>query len=82
MLKSFDGVIVTDFYSAYEGLPCLQQRCLIHLMRDMNRAILDNPFDQGLQSNTASFAPFCDQSLLRARSMGSGESACRVTPEM
>jgi len=55
MLKDFKGVMVTDFYSAYDGLPCLQQRCLIHLMRDMNRAILDNPFDQELQSITVSF---------------------------
>jgi hypothetical protein len=55
MLKYFRGVIVTDFYSAYDGLPCLQQRCLIHLMHDMNRAILDNPFDQELQSITVPF---------------------------
>ena len=47
--------MVTDFYSAYDGLPCLHQRCLIHLMRDMNRAILDNPFDQELQSITVPF---------------------------
>jgi hypothetical protein len=55
MLKNFKGVLISDFYSAYDGLPCLQQRCLIHLMRDMNRAILDNPFDQELQSITAPF---------------------------
>jgi transposase-like protein len=55
VLKNFKGVLVSDFYSAYEGLPCLQQRCLVHLMRDMNRAILDNPFDQELQSITAPF---------------------------
>lgn len=55
MLKNFKGVLVSDFYSAYDGLPCLQQRCLIHLMRDMNRATLDNPFDQELQSITAPF---------------------------
>jgi predicted RecB family nuclease len=61
MLKDFKGVLVSDFYSAYDGLPCLQQRCLIHLMRDMNRAILDNPFDQELQSITAPFG-----SLLRS----------------
>jgi hypothetical protein len=61
MLKDFEGVIVTDFYSAYDGLPCLHQRCLIHLMRDMNRAILDNPFDQELQSITVPFG-----SLLRS----------------
>jgi hypothetical protein len=61
MLKGFEGVLVSDFYSAYDGLPCVQQRCLIHLMRDMNRAILDNPFDQELQSITAPFG-----SLLRS----------------
>ena len=55
MLKNFKGVLVSDFYSAYDGLPCSHQRCLIHLMRDMNRAILDNPFDQELQSITEPF---------------------------
>jgi predicted RecB family nuclease len=55
MLEGFHGVLVSDFYSAYDGLDCPQQRCLIHLMRDMNRAILDNPFDQELQSITMPF---------------------------
>jgi Transposase IS66 family/RNase_H superfamily len=55
MLKDFKGVLVSDFYLAYDGLDCLQQRCLIHLMRDMNRAILDNPFDHQLQSITTPF---------------------------
>lgn len=55
MLKDFRGVLVSDYYSAYDGLPCLHQRCLIHLIRDMNRAILDNPFDQELQSITTQF---------------------------
>jgi hypothetical protein len=55
MLKDFKGVLVSDFYLAYDGLDCLQQRCLIHLMRDMNRVILDNPFDQELQSITTLF---------------------------
>jgi hypothetical protein len=55
MLKNFKGVLVSDFYSAYDGLSCLHQRCLIHLMRDMNRALLDNPFDQELHSITAPF---------------------------
>lgn len=55
MLKNFKGVLVSDFYSVYDSLPCMHQRCLIHLMRDMNRAILDNPFDQELQSITEPF---------------------------
>jgi predicted RecB family nuclease len=61
MLKDFKGVLVSDFYSAYDGIPCLHQRCLIHIMRDMNRAILDNPFDEELQSITTPFG-----ALLRA----------------
>jgi hypothetical protein len=55
ILKGFKGILVSDFYSAYDSLDCLHQRCLIHLMRDMNRAILDNPFDQELQSITMPF---------------------------
>ena len=61
MLKGFNGVLVSDFYSAYDSLDCIQQRCLIHLIRDMNRAMLDNPFDQELQSITTPFG-----TLLRA----------------
>jgi predicted RecB family nuclease len=55
MLDGFGGVLVSDFYAAYDGLDHVQQRCLIHLMRDMNRAILDSPFDQELQSITEPF---------------------------
>ena len=54
-LKTFKGVLVSDFYVAYESLDCPQQKCLIHLMRDMNQALLDNPFDAELQSITQPF---------------------------
>jgi hypothetical protein len=60
-LKMFKGVLVSDFYAAYESLDCPQQKCLIHLMRDMNQELLDNPFDAELQSITQPFA-----SLLRS----------------
>ena len=40
LLKDFDGVLVSDFYSAYDSIPCLQQKCLIHLIRDMNQELL------------------------------------------
>ena len=46
LLKSFKGVLVSDFYSAYESIECPQQKCLIHLMRDLNDEMLNNPFDQ------------------------------------
>src|SRR5262249_3560318 len=31
LLRGFTGVLVTDFFSAYESLPCEQQKCLVHL---------------------------------------------------
>ena len=46
LLKGFRGVLVSDFYAAYESIACAQQKCLIHLMRDLNDEILNNPFDE------------------------------------
>jgi hypothetical protein len=31
VLAGFHGVLITDFYTGYDALPCLQQKCLIHL---------------------------------------------------
>jgi Transposase IS66 family len=56
LLKDFKGVLVSDFYAAYESIPCPQQKCLIHLMRDLNDEILNNPFDQEMKSICAGFA--------------------------
>jgi hypothetical protein len=46
---------VSDFYAAYDSLDCPQQKCLIHLMRDMNQELLNNPYDKELQSITGPF---------------------------
>jgi len=48
LLRSFDGVMVTDFYTAYDSIDCTQQKCLVHLMYDINRALLKHPFDEEL----------------------------------
>jgi len=61
LLKDFRGVLVSDFYAAYDAIGCTQQKCLIHLMRYMNQELLNNPFDADLQSVTGPFG-----SLLRA----------------
>jgi len=61
LLKDFHGVLVSDFYAAYDSLDCPQQKCLIHLMRDMNQELLNNPYDEELQSVTGPFG-----TLLRA----------------
>ena len=56
LLKNFHGVLVTDFYAAYDSISCPQQKCLIHLMRDLNDETLSNPFDEELKSITIGFA--------------------------
>jgi predicted RecB family nuclease len=49
LLADFKGVLVSDFYTAYDSIGCPQQRCLIHLLRDLNDEILNNPFDEQLK---------------------------------
>jgi hypothetical protein len=56
LLKDFKGVLVSDFYAAYDSIDCPQQKCLIHLMRDLNEEILNNPFDQDMKSIAVGFA--------------------------
>jgi hypothetical protein len=56
LLRKFKGVLVSDFYTAYEALECPQQKCLIHLVRDLNDAALDHPFDDDLKQIVRNFA--------------------------
>ena len=56
LLRGFHGVLVSDFYAAYDAIRCPQQKCLIHLMRDLNDEILDNPFDVEMKSIAVGFA--------------------------
>jgi predicted RecB family nuclease len=61
LLKGFRGVLVSDFYAAYDSIECPQQKCLVHLMRDLNDEILNNPFDEEAKLICVQFA-----TLLRA----------------
>jgi len=54
-LRDFKGVLVSDFYTAYDSIDCPQQKCLIHLIRDMNEDILKNPFDEELKGIAKEF---------------------------
>ena len=49
VLKDFKGVLISNFYSGYDSLPCAQQKCLIHLTWDLNNALLKELFNNGLQ---------------------------------
>ena len=56
LLKDFTGVLVSDFYAAYDGIRCPQQKCLIHLIRDLNDDVLKHPYDEELKRLAQAFA--------------------------
>lgn len=55
LLADFKGVLVSDFYTAYDSIGCPQQKCLIHLMRDLNDEVLNSPFDVQLKKIVIEF---------------------------
>jgi len=55
LLKNFDGVLISDYYGAYDSLKCVQQKCLIHLIRDLNEDLLKHPFDQEFKAMAQKF---------------------------
>lgn len=60
-LNGFAGILVSDFYAAYDAINCIQQKCLIHLIRDLNDDLFKNPVDEELKALardfTATLAP-------------------------
>jgi len=61
LLRGYQGVLISDFYAGYDGLPCQQQKCLIHLLRDLNGDVFKNPYDEEYKRLAAEFGQ-----LLRA----------------
>ena len=55
-LDGFKGVLVSDFYAVYDSMPCPQQKCILHLVRDLNDAVLDNPYDEDIKGIVTAFA--------------------------
>ena len=55
LFNGFQGVLVSDFYAAYDSIDCKQQKCLIHLMRDFNQDLLANPWDEELKDLGSQF---------------------------
>jgi predicted RecB family nuclease len=45
-LARYDGVLIADFYGGYDAVNCKQQRCWVHLIRDLNDKLREYPFDK------------------------------------
>jgi predicted RecB family nuclease len=63
LLEDFGGVLVTDFYTGYDGLRCRQQKCLVHLIRDLNESLLKHPYDEELRKLSSGFADLLSEIL-------------------
>ncbi|MCP5361457.1 MAG: IS66 family transposase [Hyphomicrobiales bacterium] len=56
LLSNYKGILISDFYSAYDSIDCEQQKCLVHIMRDLNDEVLKNPFDEEFKKLANAFA--------------------------
>jgi hypothetical protein len=54
ILGDYQGVLVSDFYGGYDALPYRQQRCLVHLIGDLNDDLWKNPFNIEFEDFVAS----------------------------
>lgn len=55
MLNNFKGVLVSDFYTGYDAIPYPQQKCLIHLIRDLNNDLLKNQLNIDFKNFVSNF---------------------------
>lgn len=44
-LVDYNGVLISDFYPGYDSMMCRQQKCWVHLIRDINDDLWNSPFD-------------------------------------
>ena len=49
LLEGYPGVLITDFYAGYDALDCRQEKCWVHLVRDLNEDLWKYPYDEELQ---------------------------------
>jgi hypothetical protein len=49
LLSDFQGVLVSDFYTGYDAMDCRQQKCWVHLIRDLDEDLWKFPFNEELQ---------------------------------
>jgi len=64
LLTGYRGILVSDFYGGYDTFECRQQKCLVHLLRDLNEDLWKNPFNQEYEEFVADvsslFVPIFD----------------------
>jgi predicted RecB family nuclease len=52
-LTNYNGILISDFYPAYDSVRCSQQKCWVHLIRDLNNDLWAAPFDTEFETFVA-----------------------------
>ncbi len=49
-LSNYKGILISDFYPGYDSVRCKQQKCWVHLIRDINDDLWSEPFNTEFES--------------------------------
>jgi hypothetical protein len=49
-LKEYKWVLISDFFAGYDNIDCPQQKCWVHLIRDLNNDLWEVPFDKEFET--------------------------------
>lgn len=55
IFNGYGGVLISDFYSGYDSCNCRQQKCLVHLIRDLNDDLWENPYNSEFEEFVSAF---------------------------
>ena len=69
-LRDYQGVLISDFYGGYDGVACRQQKCLVHLIRDLNNDLWSAPFDREFEAFVAEVKGLLTPMLEAAKKYG------------
>lgn len=70
LLNDFKGVLVSDFYAGYDAIDCPKQRCLIHLIRDINDDMINNQLNEELKSLAQDFSVLLNDIMVTVNKVG------------
>lgn len=61
LLADFKGVLISDFYAGYDAVNCPKQRCLIHLIRDLNDNLVKHQLDSDFKIIVLNFSKLLNE---------------------
>ncbi len=70
LLYDFKGVLISDFYAGYDSLDCPKQKCLIHLIRDLNDDLVKNQLNNEYLVMVNNFSKLLNEIILTVNRFG------------